>query len=116
MPPQRDLKALAKAAGITKQQYVDQENRARRKANKDSGRQAVVDQAYTDSGRRAVVDQRKKELYIQEQRILRNDPTWTPRSIEVQPEVTEGEIITHGLREICQTEWEILKEQMDAGE
>ena len=73
MPPQRDLKALAKAAGITKQQYVDQEKRAYRnsgrqavvdQAYKDSGRQAVVDQAYKDSGRRAVVDQRKKELYI----------------------------------------------------
>ena len=61
MPPQRDLKALAKAAGITKQQYVDQENRASMKANKDSGRQAVVTQAYKDSGRRAVVNQAYKD-------------------------------------------------------
>ena len=103
MPPQRDLKALAKAAGMTKQQYVAQEKRDQRRMKRDSGRQAVV-------------DQRRKELYIEEQRILRNDPTWTPATIEVQPEVTEGEIITNGLRAICQAEWEILKGQMDAGE
>ena len=115
MPPRRDLKALAKAAGITKQQYVDQENRARMKANqdsvrraeryqayKDSGRLAVVEQAYKDSGRLAVVEQayrqRRKELYIEEQRILRNDPTWTRMSIEVQPEATEKEIQANNLR------------------
>ena len=94
MPPKRNLKALAEAAGLTKQQYVDEENRAKKKAYKDSGRQAEWDQAYKDSGRQAewyqaykdsgrqaVVDQAYKELYIEEQRILRNDPTWTPRSI-----------------------------------
>ena len=66
MPPQRDLKALAKAAGLTKQQYLDQENRARMKANKDSGRQAVVNQAYKDSGRRAVVDQAYRQRVMAE--------------------------------------------------
>ena len=50
MPPQRDLKALAKAAGITKQQYVDQESRARRKANKDGAGGEEVPPQFQEGG------------------------------------------------------------------
>ena len=48
MAPQRNLRALAKEAGMTKQQYQNLESRARKKAWKDSGREAVVNQAYRD--------------------------------------------------------------------